>query len=283
MVASYYTEEDKIEKVKTLSIEGKFALASSIEILSYSVYINLTNNFTVLFMGLFSLNYTSYEFIGKLAYFFPFYVLLAYTGSSDKMTYHYPEPSFLRKSVFIPFLISTIFLVLLTLYLFITIRADITFKEVAQILYDTKKVDNNDHNFFQNKLLSLFWLFRSSFLIWAVSIGPPFKKSVTTNIPGVVYSLFLIMYNSAKFLGNYIDLYWYQYYLVRVVKWPNMQMSTAIKYLCLFIISGLFTIVVYQVAIQYFLVKNMIRKQKAIKRQDQKEIIYKDANKGEIT
>lgn len=280
MVASYYTSEDKICKIKTLSIEGKFALASSIEILSYSVYANITSNFTLLFMGLFSLNYTGYEFFGKLAYFLPFYILLAYTGSSDKMTYHYPEPGFLKKAVFMPFLFSTITLILLTVELFLVLSNDPTFKDVTQIVYETKHISCNDHNFFQNKLMAFFWLFRSCFLIWAVSIGAPFKKSVITNVPGVAYSIFLIIYNTSKFLESYIGIYWYQYFLVKVVRWPNMYRQTAVKYLLLFFVSGFLTLFVYQVTIKYYLLQKMSVKQKAMERGDDIRLIHQNAIKN---
>ena len=279
MVASYYTPEDKIEKIKTLSIEGKFALATSIEILSFSVYINMTNNLTVLFMGLFGLNYTAYEFIGKLSYFFPFYVLLAITGSSNKMTYHYPEPSFLRKSIFMPFIVSTLVMIFLTLDLYFMLKTDITFKEVSFIVFNTKKIINSDHHFFQNKILSLYWLFRSVFQALSVSIGAPFKKSIFTNIPCMIYAMFLILYNLCKFLESYFNIYWYQYYLVKIVRWPNMSGITALKYLSMFILSGLLTMSIYQVVLSYYMVKQMLIKQKIIEKKDKIHQIHRETNK----
>lgn len=279
MVASYYTEEDKIEKIKPISIEGKFALTFSIEILAFTMYTNLTNNFTMLFIGLFRLNYTGYEFFCKLAFNFPLYVLLAFTGSSDKLTYNYPEPSFLRKSIFIPFLVSTIVLLILTLDLYLMLQSDVTFKEIGQIVYEIKKVPINEHNFFQNKIMGLYWMFRSLCMTWAVSIGLPFKKSVMINTWAVGYTLVLLGYNTLKFFDTQIDIYWYQMYLVRIVRWPNMHFSTALKYLPLFILSGLFTIAVYQVGISYFLLKNVEITQKAIHHEDKMNLIYRNTIK----
>ena len=278
LVSSYYTLDDKIEKIKTISIEGKYALISSIEILSFSIYVSMANNVTLLFMGLFGLEYTSYEFIANLFHFFPFYILLALTKSSNKLTYHYPPPSFFNKSVFVPLILSNVLMIILTFNIYLILMNDITFKDIGYILYNTKNIINDDNNFFQSKILALYWFYRSIFQAWAVAIGIPFKKTILTNKLFISYSIFLIIYNSLNLFEEFIGIHWYKIYLVQFVRLPNIYLKTSLKYFALFFVSGFFTVGINRVAVSYYLIQDMNTKQKLIQKKDKMHRIDQSLN-----
>ena len=252
MVASYFTEEDKIAKIKTISIEGKFALVSSIEMLYYTIFESIIHIMSYVFVVQFGLTYTAYDFLIFIPYAIPVYYIKSLNGSSGKMNYHYPMPSFLSRSIFMPFIITIVPMMLVCVGFFFLLTSDDTHKPTEHIVYDIKNTISNDHYFIPNKFVAQLRAILINCMFYGVALDYPFRKHFKKNIISVVYIFFFIIFNFSWFFDEYVALEWFRDFLYGYARWPNMSFDYRLKFFFFFFFFNLVMLMILKFCLKHF-------------------------------
>lgn len=196
-----------ISCVPALIKEGRAALVTSFCCFKYMSLYSAIQFTSVSFLYASASNLGDFQFLFiDLALILPIAIFMGWTGAYPILSTKRPTASLVSRKVLTPLLGQILLCILVQLAAFETVQAQ-PWYQPPQLDRQKSNVDNS-----QNTALFLVSCFQYTLSGVVLSIGPPFRKSMTANVPFVVtivvailISLYMLL-DPAKWLSDFMDL-----------------------------------------------------------------------------
>ncbi|KAK5061350.1 hypothetical protein LTR84_007892 [Exophiala bonariae] len=196
-----------ISCVPALIKEGRAALVTSFCCFKYMSLYSAIQFTSVSFLYASASNLGDFQFLFiDLALILPIAIFMGWTGAYPVLSTKRPTASLVSRKVLTPLLGQILLCILVQLVAFQTVQSQ-PWYQPPQLDKEKSSVDNS-----QNTALFLVSCFQYILSGIVLSVGPPFRQSMTANVPFVVtlvvvllMSLYMLL-DPAKWLANFMDL-----------------------------------------------------------------------------
>ena len=257
LVAGYFTDSDKIEYIKKLGIEGKFALQNLIDLMHMIIFFNIMKNLVIVLVSYYDYNLNSYEYIlGFICTNF-FFMVPFYLKSSKKKSFSMPEIELFSKPIFVTVILGLFSSFFLIIVLMIFLNYDDRYKKTDSIFNAFEKIIYDHHHFVEHKIICFAWFHILPFFIFSISSSFPYKQSLFNNYTTVAFCVLMTFYGYSMFFDDFFIFsnYRLEYFLVKFVKWPKMDFIFKMKVLSFIALYTFIVCLVHRCLIYYFIIK----------------------------
>jgi cation-transporting P-type ATPase 13A2 len=196
-----------ISCVPILIREGRAALVTSFCCFKYMSLYSAIQFTSVSFLYASASNLGDFQFLFiDLALILPIAIFMGWTGAYPELSKKRPTASLVSRKVLTPLLGQIVLCILVQLVAFETVQRQ-PWYQPPQLNKQKSSIDNS-----QNTALFLVSCYQYALSGIVLSVGPPFRQSMTTNAPfcvTLVIALFISLYmllDPAKWLSNFMDL-----------------------------------------------------------------------------
>ena len=196
-----------ISCVPTLIKEGRAALVTSFCCFKYMSLYSAIQFTSVSFLYASASNLGDFQFLFiDLALILPIAIFMGWTGAYPELSKKRPTASLVSRKVLTPLLGQIVLCILIQLVAFETVQRQ-PWYQPPQLNKQKSSVDNS-----QNTSLFLVSCYQYALSGVVLSIGPPFRQSMTTNVPfcvtlalALAISLYMLL-DPAQWLSSFMDL-----------------------------------------------------------------------------
>ena len=196
-----------ISCVPTLIKEGRAALVTSFCCFKYMSLYSAIQFTSVSFLYASASNLGDFQFLFiDLALILPIAIFMGWTGSFPQLAKKRPTASLVSRKILTPLLGQIVCCILIQLVAFETVQQQ-PWYQPPRLDKEKSSVDNS-----QNTALFLVSCFQYALSGVVLSVGPPFRQSMRTNVPfcvTLVVALFISLYmllDPAEWLQSFMDL-----------------------------------------------------------------------------